>query len=318
MRTAGIIFVVFASYVAGCLFPTPPDSLDFPGPYPVRSYFATFRDNIEVTVFYPHTAAPQEGFPVVIFSPGWNQIRASYDAIATELAQWGYVVIVRFYPSLGISCLGWELFDAHVEQSLALIDWCAAENARTGSPLFAKVDVSRVGMAGHSLGGSVAIAATVADERIGACVVLDANHEPYSCQRFAFPTNTAAAILYINGSAGGYCSLPVFPTANLYELTTPPTAEVVITGADHIDFLQDRIGNETGGRIVCPAGPAEPREVRAIASRYMVAWFNVYMKRLTEFEAYYHGPHSDHDEAQGLVTIRTRLERGETEQHDAS
>lgn len=70
------------------------------------------------------------------------------------------------------------------------------------------------------------------------------------------------------------------------------------------------VGMNYFGQVFCPSAPAppSPQEVRDIATRYMIAWFNVYLKGNTEFERYYVGAEAQQDIDAGLVSIRTKFE----------
>ena len=68
------------------------------------------------------------------------------------------------------------------------------------------------------------------------------------------------------------------------------------------------IGLTHGAPFLCPRGPADGQDVRDISTRYMIAWFNVHLKGMTEFADYYDGDAADADVAAGSVTIRSMLE----------
>ncbi|MCL4218317.1 MAG: alpha/beta hydrolase [Candidatus Hydrogenedentes bacterium] len=298
-----------AGLVTGCAqFVEGPDVLDFPGPYVAKSYYDAFPsvsgEVLQVTVYYPDAPPPPEGWPLIVMSSGWNQARTSYDAFATQLTEWGYVVVIRFYPSLGYFDWGLELFDEHIIQSVELVYWCEMENGDPDSRLYGLVNAYNVGMIGHSMGGNVAIGAAAVEKRVRAVVSLDAQFDRNDFELGSDPRNLQGPVLYIGSTDGGFCSYPPDFDQRLYDYTPAPTAEVLIEGADHMDFIQDRAGNGDAGEQVCPTGRADPTEVRKIAGRYMVAWCNVHLKGLTEFETYYHGAFSERDEALGLVRIR--------------
>lgn len=321
-----IIFLAFGCmiFLAGCPEIIPIESLEFAGPYGTGFYLARPETKLNVSVFYPIAEPPLTDAPLVVFSAGWNQPRTSYDCMATELAQWGYVVIVRYWPSLGAWIIGNDFLDTQVQHAIRLIDWAEQEAARPDSPLYQMVDTTRVGMTGHSLGGSVAIAAATLDNRIKACVPLDAAYEQTYPARFASPSTSAAAFMYVTSGSGGICSRPPL-TTNLYEVTRPPAAEVIIHGADHLDFIQNRVvtsmlsnpfTSQTFenplGRLApridpCPGGSQDAHTVRALASKYMIAWFNVYLRDQKEFETYYCGALAAEDLAANLVTVRLNL-----------
>jgi len=305
----------------GCSVSGPVVMLNFPGPHEVKQYLAVFEQPLEVTVFYPDAVPPSSGFPLVIYETGWNQPRASFDSQAAQIAQWGYVAIIHYYPNLGTSGIGWELFEPRVAQASRLIDWCAVEDGKPGSPLYGMVDAENVGITGHSFGGSVAVATATLDPRIKACIPLDATYEETIRQRFEDPAVSSAAFLYITSGSGGYCSHIPFMTESLVPRTNPPVAQLTIIGADHMDYIDARVHLRLPSKLAtpgdiaksltswvpsfspCPSGEASAYDVRCLASRYSIAWLNLYLKGMTEFEAYFDGEVALQDTADGLVQI---------------
>lgn len=90
----------------------------------------------------------------------------------TEVASHGFLVIA-IGPALA-SALGGDLVTGPTTSSqlLQAIDWAATENARAGSPLFGKVDTTKVAVMGQSCGGLQAIEVSD-DPRITTTVMLN-------------------------------------------------------------------------------------------------------------------------------------------------
>ena len=74
MRKLLFTGVLVCLLAAGC---AKPYTLGFPGPLPVEKYLVDYEPGIGITVFYPDTEPPTRDAPLVIFSTGWNQPRAS-------------------------------------------------------------------------------------------------------------------------------------------------------------------------------------------------------------------------------------------------
>lgn len=299
LLVAGIVLL------AGC--PSPYE-LGFPGPYPVKGYHSSFDDDLPITVFHPDTDPPMQHLPVIIFNTGFIQPRASYEGFARQLAQWGFVAVIRAYPSLGFAGVGDALLGEHVVQSQALIDWLAKENLRPESPLFGMVDANTVGTTGHSLGATIAIVTGVVDPRVKAVVSLDVSHNGGDFDIIDELPDVSAAYMYIVGDSGGWCA--VAPTARepLIDYTSPPAIQVIIAGADHMDFMDTPTGVNYLGYVACPRGPLPDQEARNIATKYMVAWFGVFLKGDKEFADYYNGARADADEKAGIVRFIRKLE----------
>jgi dienelactone hydrolase len=292
--------------ITGC--PTP-FVLGFPGEYPVARYFVDDINGVQpVTIYYPDTETPLRNLPVVILNTGWNQPRLSYDGYGRQLAQWGYVCVVKFVASAGLVGIGDAAVDDHALQNSILLDWLEAENAHPASVLYQMADTANAAVAGHSLGAGVAITAATRELRFKAVVSLDGNYASADFDPRPDLPNSDAAYLFFFATEGGRCSAEDIELPRLFELTKNPSIEVSIIGADHIDYMDSVIGLTHAAPRACPPGSQEAQVVRDICARYMIAWLNVHLKGMTEFAEYYDGGPSDADTEAGLVTIRSKLE----------
>jgi dienelactone hydrolase len=304
--------VALLAFAGGCYAPY---DLGFQGPFPMSGYHTVYgEEELPLTIFYPDTDPPMEGLPVVIFSPGFIQPRASYESYGKQLAQWGFVAVLRAYPNLGFAGYGDALVDDHVAQTCALIDWLAEENKRPDSRLYGKVDAANVGLTGHSMGAVESIAAAVEDERVRAVVSLDVSHDRGDLTVADRIADCPARFMFIAADSGGVFSVAPTATVPLIQHSAPPTVMTIIHGADHLDFIDTFVGIfwlAHGIYLVAPDGPTEGQEVRDIAMKYMAAWFNVHLKGLEEFEEYYNGPLALKDEREGKVSFIRRLDPGD-------
>ena len=296
--------------VCGILLSGCPSSyeLGFQGPNEIKAYTTQFGDSWDLTVIYPDCEPPPEGFPVVIFSPGFIQPRATYEGFGKQLAQWGYVTILRAYPALGFGGFAWAMIDEHVAQCRQLIDWVTEENLRPESPLYGLVNADKIGVTGHSHGASTSIATTVVDSRVKALVSLDVFYDGADLDIGDGLMDRGAAVMYITADCGGYCSISPLATVPLIDATPAPAVQVTLIGADHMDFLDTAIGFSYGGYLMCPNGPMDNQLARDLAAKYMISWFNVYLYGKEEFADYYNGTKADEDEAAGLVSFTRKFE----------
>jgi dienelactone hydrolase len=137
-------------------------------------------------------AGGERALPLVVLSPGFTNARSVLTALAEDLASHGYVVagVDHTYESFGTSFPDgrvttalarearrpgpgfWEKVQAGraADVSFVLNELTAAHPPWPGAGL---IDPSRIGMAGHSIGGAAAIAAMVADSRILAGIDMD-------------------------------------------------------------------------------------------------------------------------------------------------
>jgi predicted dienelactone hydrolase len=170
---------------AGFVFPVPADSASLaasevpvwgrPGPYGVAVSRYTWKDDrrdreVPVKIYYPaQDAGP---FPVIIFSHGLGGSREGYEYLGRQWASHGYVSVHLQHP--GSDRAVWEN-----SWSKLLALWQAAHNLQNSlnrpldvsfaldqleklnqseSPLQGRLDLSRVGAAGHSFGAYTTMA----------------------------------------------------------------------------------------------------------------------------------------------------------------
>lgn len=145
-------------------------------------------------------------FPVLLFSPGFGAAATEYSAILEDIASHGYVVVAInptdfapvtvFENDRTVYAPVWDisLYDLEkdylvwVQDFLFAINEVSRENKDSQSPLFERLDTTRVGVFGHSFGGAASAGACHFDSRIGAGLNLDgAPHGDRSTWKFPQP-----------------------------------------------------------------------------------------------------------------------------------
>jgi pimeloyl-ACP methyl ester carboxylesterase len=133
--------------------------------------------------------------PLLFFSHGLGESRSTYTAFAQDLASHGYIVVCIDHPYGGITILTDgrvistgddpdagsteatpRMVEAWARDASFVLDRLASPAKTDGAALervARHIDLSRVGMLGHSLGGAAALEACRADSRFKACVDLD-------------------------------------------------------------------------------------------------------------------------------------------------
>ncbi len=110
-------------------------------------------------------AAPPGGFPLIVFSHGSGGINTQSTPLMETLASHGFIVVspnhtgntaVDFFFTSAI-CFPQAALDRPPDVSF-VIDQMLAWNEDPASPLFGRIDPSRIGVAGHSFGGFTSIA----------------------------------------------------------------------------------------------------------------------------------------------------------------
>ncbi|WP_181259211.1 alpha/beta hydrolase family protein [Pseudoduganella armeniaca] len=125
--------------------------------------------------------------PVILFSPGLGNAVETYAGLTEDLASHGYIVVTVNHPyvsgptrlpdgSIAMPSVG-DGSDEVLAELLAdqrhVLNWLEQRNAEQGGPLAGKLDLSRVGSYGHSLGGATALWLQREEGRVKAAVNLD-------------------------------------------------------------------------------------------------------------------------------------------------
>ena len=125
---------------------------------PSGPYKVVMEDNLLAnhTVYRPVDLASfpkKDKLPIVVMSgPGCDATGTAFRPFFTELASYGYLVIISGPPTpKGIST--GTLPKTTKEDLLASIDWAFAENSRAESNFYGKIDISNVCAMGQSCGG---------------------------------------------------------------------------------------------------------------------------------------------------------------------
>jgi pimeloyl-ACP methyl ester carboxylesterase len=139
------------------------------------------RDSLQWTdsvvtraVVWSPIAQPDDDLPTLIFSPGFGAAPAHYSTLLSQWAREGYLVIGIAHPAF-TNPDEMELYDASnmiARQLVRAVDHILTEHDRPGSP-FSRVDAKRIGLVGHSVGGSASAQAAAWDPRVRAAMDLD-------------------------------------------------------------------------------------------------------------------------------------------------
>lgn len=260
--------------------------------------------------------------PVVIFSPGFTVDSANYDELMTHLASHGFLA-VRCDPPVTLRD---SSHTAGADDLVAMID----EVARAGGPFAGKADTTRIGLAGHSLGGKLATMATAQDGRVGALFAIDpVNGQKQSFQGNSYdadhPNIVPAVVNMINvpagfmgetvNGAGTFLGPGCAPTdqnfETFYSASTASrwTAQWDVLGANHAQFVDTYEPACTSGQVwtrpfwcqLCQGGSAVSAEVKATTHTLAAAFFRRHLNGETTMDPFLIG-----DRAPGGVTIEHR------------
>lgn len=182
-------------------------------------------------------AAPEAGpWPLVVFSHGLGGTGPAYVNTLKLWASAGYVVVAPTYPLTSALTPDGPKADDLVNQPTDvsyLIDWATARP--DDDPLAGVIDLERIGLAGHSLGGFTSLATAynpkLRDERVDA-VAGWAGKYPEGPAGDGGPVEDGPPLLVIHGDADG----TVGYSAALATISAigPPWRLITLVGGEHI------------------------------------------------------------------------------------
>ena len=110
-----------------------------------------------------NVSGSRQKYPALAFSIGWNSWTERYEKTLAHLASHGFVVVAPTVADRKVRPLfAFERLSDHLR---ACLGWVVRETNRRNSDLFGTVDVTSLGMFGHSSGAGAAIKATVDAKR---------------------------------------------------------------------------------------------------------------------------------------------------------
>lgn len=150
-------------------------------------------------------AAPQGGFPLIVFAPGYRQCDAVYSSLLSQWASAGYVVAAVEFPRTNCHVAAPDESDLPNQPAdmAFVIRRLVALASAPGSRLTGLIAPSRVAVAGHSDGGdtvaAMAAASCCRDRSLRAVLVLSgAEWAPGTGSWFTAPS---PPMLFVQGTA---------------------------------------------------------------------------------------------------------------------
>lgn len=257
--------------------------------------------SFDVTLYVPNSAGAH---PVVDLSPGLQQPASAYAPYGKRLASWGFVVVMRDDPGAFTSTP--TVVD---DISYVVATWLPAENAKASGALSGKLDLAKVGLAGHSRGGksSLLAAENGAKGKVKGWFGLDpVDTSPTSGEPHARDTiaTVGVPIAMLGAEVTTTCSPAADNYAAFYAAAVSPAVVVEALGANHVQVEDPATCSLCS--FCSPAGTADTNVVLAYSVRYLTAFFARELLGDTTVGAAFAGAGAAADTAAGRVTITSK------------
>lgn len=243
-------------------------SLSGNGAYEVRTYtdIPDVPEFGDATVYYPaDTPTPIGG---VAISPGWTELQRHIEWWGPRLASHGYAVLI-----LDTNDRRQDQPEERAEALIAAVRILRGENDRAGSPLRGRIDVGKMAIMGHSMGGGgTLIAANEYPDEIQAAIPFTPWQPDGDFSQITVPT------LVMAGSADRVAE--VADHAWPHFLSIPESTTKVFM---EIDGGSHYIGDTTRGDDLETIG------------RYGIAWLKLYLDGDERYRGFIYGEEAEAD-----------------------
>lgn len=264
------------------------------------SFFLDHLSLVEVPAYKDaQVAATETGFPVILFSHGWNGFNAQNTGQALQLASHGYVVVGVQHPYGAVvtvfqdgrvaknnpSALPGGVPDDEYEIAARklvdqwagdlgfALDFLEEQNSDAGSPFHASLDLARVGVYGHSTGGGAAIQFCGTDARCQAVLGQDPFMRPVS--QAVLETGLAQPSFFLFSQS--WADLTDSRNNQLFNpffsRLTATYGAVYIEGTEHYDFSDLPLLSPLAPQLGLK-GPINGKRVTLIINDYLLSFFD--------------------------------------------
>ncbi|OWV01940.1 esterase [Fibrobacter sp. UWR2] len=149
-------------------------------------YIRNTADNGGGVLCYPKQLSNDKKHGVILWGPGGGSSPNDYEGIIRRLASHGFVVVATSESPDGTN------------RGIPALNWLSKKNETQGDVLFGKLDMTKVGASGHSMGGLQSEKMLINDDRVITAVLNNSgafNHAELA----NVSTSKTAAIVYGEG-----------------------------------------------------------------------------------------------------------------------
>lgn len=248
-------------------------------------------------------ASTDDGYPVILFSHGWNGFNAQNTGQALQLASHGYVVIgvqhtygavVTVFddgtvapnnpsalpegaPDDEYDIAAHTLADQWAGDMGYALDFIGEQNGDSNSPFFNSIDPSLVGVYGHSTGGGAAIQFCGTDTRCTALLGQDPFMRPVSYEVLERGVTQPSFFMFSQRWADDVDSLNNRLFDGFYENSEEAVGAVSIEGTAHYDFSDLPLLSPLAPQLGLK-GPISGERVTTIVDDYLLAFFEMTLR----------------------------------------
>jgi predicted dienelactone hydrolase len=285
--------------------------------YELKTIDSTLHDavrnrDIPLKIYFP---ADQHSVSLLIFSHGFGSDRDGYRYLAEGWAKDGYVVVLPTHQGGDRTALG-ALGPGSIRSGEAVSGAQLSDNAQDDSfvissfaslikqspELSGVADLSRVGMAGHSMGAGTALvldgatvpgsSASVTDDRIKAFIAISpqgmySQADLHRWDHVARPTMT----MYGSHDVAAQGQPPIWRRDPFEHMPAGDKYNLVVDGANHFSFA-DEPASSALASIVARGQTRDINEIHDYVVRATLVFWNAYLK--------------------GDATAKSLLQRGKT------
>jgi pimeloyl-ACP methyl ester carboxylesterase len=247
--------------------------------------------------------ASSEGYPIILFSHGWSGFAAQNTGQALELASRGYVVVALQHtfgavvtvfpdgevvynnpsalpdgmPEPGYTDAARKLVKQWSGDMALALDTMAEQNGDPADPFFSSLDLTSVGVYGHSTGGGAAIQFCGTDPRCKAVLAMDPFMTPVSAEVQESGLSQPAFFMFSQRWADDVDSKNNRLFKPFYSNLEQATGVIAIEGTTHYDFsdlpMLSPITPQLGLK-----GPLNGERVTQIVDDYLISFFDSTLK----------------------------------------
>lgn len=243
------------------------------------------------------------GYPLILFSHGWNGFAAQNTEQALELASRGYIVVALQHtygavvtvfpdgeiaynnpnalpdgmPEPGYTEAARKLVNQWSQDIAFALDYMTQQNTDSASPFYASMDLAHVGVYGHSTGGGAAVEFCGTDARCTALLGMDPFMTPVSQQVLDSGVTQPTFVMFSQRWADLTDSKNNRLFKEFYSHLDPSTHVIYIRGTSHYDFSDIPMLSPIAPQLGLK-GPLNSKRVVEIVDDYLISFFDLTLK----------------------------------------